>query len=130
MPDLTNPGPIGVLRSGWTAEVGDYAIDCGWSPNGELLVVGDAAGGVYGFEGKSGAERWGHAEIHDRGLLALEMHPDGALFATAGQDGQVRIWGTADGEVRHTLKVGDGWAEKLAWSSDGKLLAASLSRAV
>ncbi len=130
MPDLSNPGPIGSLRSGWSAEVGDYAIDSAWSANGEVLVVGDAAGGVYAFEGRSGAERWGHAEVHERGLLALEMHPDGALFATAGQDGCVRIWGAADGEVRNVLDLGKGWAEKLAWSTDGRLLAASLSRAV
>ena len=73
--------------------------------NGELLVVGDAAGGVYGFDGKSGAMCWQHPEIHDGGLLALAIQPGGDLLATAGQDGRVRFE-SMDGEIIHTLNLG------------------------
>ena len=44
----------GILREGWFSKVDDYAISGGWALKGKLLVVGDASGGLFGFEGKSG----------------------------------------------------------------------------
>ena len=130
MSDLNQDGPRGVLRSGWTAAVGDYAIAGGWACKGTLLVVGDAAGGVYSFEGTSGTIRWEHSEIHQGGVLAMDVHPDGTLFATAGQDGRVLIWSAEDGQVRQTIDLGNAWVENVAWSLDGQWLAASVSRRV
>jgi len=88
-------GPRGVLRPGWSAEVGDYAIAGGWTVRGEVLVVGDAAGGVYAFDGKSGATIWVQRGVHAGGVLAAAVHPDKPAFATAGQDGRVLVWGVA-----------------------------------
>ena len=122
--------PKGILRPGWSAEVEDYAIAGGWTRDGELLVVGDAAGGVFGFDGTSGATRWAHSGIHVGGLLALAVHPSGDRIATAGQDGQVRIWNARDGELVCRLPVGPGWVEHVCWSADGARLAATLSRRV
>ena len=119
-----------MLRPGWSASVGDYAIAGGWTLNGEALVVGDVAGGVYAFDGKSGASAWARREAHDGGLLAMAIHPSGAVFATAGQDGRVLVWGVAEGQVAQTIDVGSGWVENLAWSPDGQWLAASCSRQV
>ena len=130
MPDVSAGEPKGVLRRGWSAAVGDYAIAGGWTLDGGALVVGDAAGGVYAFDGKSGASAWARREGHDGGLLALTLHPDGTVFATAGQDGRVLIWDVAEGRVRHTIDIGGGWVENLAWSPDGRRLAASCSRQV
>ena len=130
MSGLSPEQSVGVLRNGWSSTVGDYAIAGDWACNGELLVVGDAAGGVYGFDGKSGAMCWQHPEIHDGGLLALAIQPGGDLLATAGQDGRVRIWSAMDGEIIHTLELGSGWVENVAWSADGQWLAASISRRV
>lgn len=130
MSGLRKDKPEGVLRNGWTASVGDYAIAGDWACKGALLVVGDAAGGVYGFEGKSGAPRWAHPEIHQGGVLALAVHPGGSQFATTGQDGSVRIWNAEDGEVLHTIELGNGWVENVAWSTDGQSLAISISRRV
>ncbi|HCH65451.1 MAG: hypothetical protein CL927_04995 [Deltaproteobacteria bacterium] len=120
----------GALRPGWSAIVDDYAIAGDWALNGALLVVGDAAGSVFGFEGTSGTIRWQKRALHSSGLLAMAMHPDGDRFATAGQDGQVHICGADDGAVRHTIDLGRGWVEHLAWSSDGNQLAAAMSRRV
>ena len=130
MSDLSSDRPKGVLRPGWSASVGDYAIAGGWTLNGEALVVGDVAGGVYGFDGKSGASAWARREAHDGGLLAMAVHPSGTAFATAGQDGRVLIWGVAEGQVAQAIDVGGGWVENLAWSPDGQWLAASCSRQV
>ena len=122
--------PRGVLRRGWSAAVGDYAIAGGWSLRGEALMVADAAGGVYAFDGKSGATTWERRGVHEGGVLAMAIHPSGTAFATAGQDGRVLIWGVAEGQVQQTIDIGGGWVENVAWSPDGQWLAASCSRQV
>ena len=122
--------PRGVLRHGWSAEVGDYAIAGGWALGGEALVVADAAGGVRMFDGKSGASAWSGQETHDGGVLALAIHPSGTTFATAGQDGRVLIRCAAEGRVERALDVGTDWVDNVAWSPDGQWLAASCSRQV
>ena len=130
MSELSVDDPVGVLRRGWSGTVGDYAIAGGWALEGEALVVADAAGGLYAFGGKSGASAWIREETHDGGVLAMAVHPDDGEFATAGQDGRVLIWRVADGEVEHTIDVGSGWVDNVAWSPDGQWLAASCSRQV
>ena len=120
----------GVLRRGWSAEVDDYAIAGGWTRRGEALVVADAAGGVYAFDGKSGASAWARHAAHDGGVLAMAIHPSGTTFATAGQDGRVLVWGVAEGQAQRVIDVGTGWVENVAWSPDGQWLAASCSRQV
>jgi len=127
---LNVDGPRGDLRPGWTAGVGDYAIAGGWTVRGEALVVADAAGGVYAFDGKSGATIWARPEVHQGGVLALAVHPSRPAFATAGQDGRVLVWSAADGQVSQAIEVGSDWVENVSWSPDGRWLAASCSRQV
>ena len=122
--------PRGVLRRGWSAGVGDYAIAGGWIQRGEALVVVDAAGGVYAFDGKSGATIWTQREVHEGGALAVAIHPNLPAFATAGQDGRVLVWNAAEGRVGLAIDVGSAWVENLAWSPCGTWLAASCSRQV
>lgn len=128
MPDLSVDQPIGVLRRGWSAGVDDYAMAGGWTKGGLALVVGDTAGSVYAFDGKSGRPAWKQRSAHEGGLLALAVHPHQPAFATAGQDGRVLVWDGAEGQVRHTMQVGKDWVENLAWSPDGRRLAVSCSR--
>ena len=130
MSDLSVDRTTGVLRPGWSAEVDDYAIAGGWTRRGEKLVVADAAGAVYAFEGKSGRKAWTAHGSHDGGALAMAIHPSGTSFATAGQDGQVLVWGVAEGRPKQAIDLGHGWVENVAWSPDGRWLAASCSRQV
>ena len=130
MSDLNVGSSRGALRRGWSAAVGDYAIAGGWSLRGEALMVGDAAGGVYAFDGKSGATAWARRGVHEGGVLAVAIHPSGTAFATAGQDSRVLIWSAAEGQVSRAIDVGSGWVENVAWSPDGQWLAASCSRQV
>ena len=130
MPDLNVDGPGGVLRPGWSASVDDYAIAGGWTARGESLVVGDAAGGVYAFDGRSGKTIWAQRGVHEGGVLALAVHPNRPAFATAGQDGRVLVWSAAEGQVSMAIDVGSDWVENVAWSRGGKRLAASCSRQV
>ena len=130
MSDVNIHRPKGVLRRGWSAAVGDYAIAGGWSLRGEGLVVGDTAGGVYAFNGKSGEIIWARRGIHEGGVLAMAIHPSGTRFATAGQDGRVLIWSAEEGQVSQAVDIGSGWVENVAWSPEGQWLAASSSRQV
>ena len=132
MPDIRELGPQGrgMLHEGWSTEVADYVIVCGWALEGNAFLVGDAAGGLYAFEGKSGTTLWHRKEVHEGGLLAMSIHPDGDIFATAGQDGRVLIWKSKEGESNKALELGKGWVEHLQWSPDGQFLAVVFSQYV
>ena len=130
MPDLSVGSPRGVLVPAWSAEVGDYAIAGGWTLSGKALVAADTEGGVYAFDGESGATAWARRGAHDGGVLSMAVHPSGSAFATAGQDGRVLIWNAAEGQVSRAIDVGSDWVENVVWSPDGQRLAASCSRRV
>ncbi|MBU54688.1 MAG: hypothetical protein CL920_38825 [Deltaproteobacteria bacterium] len=130
MSGLNTKGTMGILRSGWSTEVGDYAIAGGWIEGGKALVVGDAAGGLYAFGGDSGETIWKQEGVHEGGMLACSIHPDGVVLATTGQDGRVLIWDATKGQIEKAIELGDGWVENVAWSPDGAWLAVSMSRKV
>ena len=130
MSNLKVDTPKGILRKGWSTTVDDYAIGGGWACGHDVLVVGDAAGGIFGFKGTSGDTIWKHPNIHNGGLLSLDIHPERDLFASSGQDGRVLICNAKEGQVLQTIELGKGWVEKVAWSPSGKWLAMSISRRV
>ena len=130
MPGVSAGSRVSVLSRGWSAMVGDYAMAGGWSQGGEVLVVGDAKGGVYAIDGESGVTAWERRGVHEGGVLSVATHPNGNVLATAGQDGRVLIWDAAEGQVTRAIDVGSGWVENVAWSRDGQKLAASCSRQV
>ena len=120
----------GVLRNNWNIEVDDYVIACEWAEDGNILLVGDVAGGVNALDGKTGKTLWQKSSIHEGNLLAMRVSPNGKLFATSGQDGCILIGETTEGSVIETIELGQGWVEHLEWSKDGKSLAASISKNV
>ena len=128
MPDLKVFKPQGMLHEGWTAQVDDYALTCGWVHNGEALLVGDVCGGLYLFDGLTGEINWKTNDIHNAGLLAVAIHPNKPIFATAGQDGSLIIWNSEKNVVVKSIELGHSWVEHLQWSPDGQYLAVSMSR--
>ena len=63
MPDIEPFSPRGMFHEGWTAEVNDYAIACGWALKGKQFIVGDVAGGL--FRSKEILEKlFGKKKIH------------------------------------------------------------------
>ena len=130
MPDLNAFAPQGMLHEGWSAQADDYALTCGWGDNGNSLLVGDVAGGLYAFKADSGDLIWDRKDVHQGGLLALAIHPEGNRFATSGQDGSVMIRHGETGDPLHKIQPGKSWVEHLAWSSDGQHLAVASGRHV
>ncbi len=125
---IMNVKPEKILKSGWSYFVDDYAISGGWSFNGKALIVCDAAGGVYVFNGQSGEMIWSQKEVHQGGILSTAVHPLINRFATGGQDGRIVIWNTYENKKEKVIDLGGGWIENLSWSKDGELLAISCSR--
>ncbi len=130
MPDLKTFAPQGMLHEGWTAQVDDYALACGWIGEEDNLLVGDVAGGLSLFAGQSGERIWTKSNLHQGGLLALAIHPKGDHFATSGQDGCVLICDSQQGEILHSIQPGNVWVEHLAWSDNGEMLAVAASKNV
>lgn len=127
---MSASGSQGVLRDGWSTSVNDYAIAGGWVSSGDGFVVGDAAGGVYAFDGKSGDNLWSKQDAHDGGVLAMSICSGGTRFASAGQDGRVLVWGVEGDRPKHTIDAGNTWVENIAWAPNGRWLAATCGRQV
>lgn len=112
-------------------ELGDFPVDATWSPDGRVLLVAGGEGALLWIAGtgaaadaSSGAQRLG---THAGGALAVAWQHGGQLFASSGQDGEVRLW---DARTRASRLIhADGtWSERLAWSGNGRLLAVATGR--
>lgn len=62
---------------------------------------------------------------HTDAVVALAMTPDAELTASAGHDGQVRVWHTGSDETRRTFSHAGGRAGVLAMAPDGSWLASA-----
>jgi WD40 repeat protein len=110
-------------------DLGDFPVDAVWSPDGRVLLVAGGEGAVLWIavaEATADAQRLG---THAGGALALAWQSGGQLFASSGQDGEVRLWDarTRDSRVIHS---GGTWSERLSWSGNGRLLAVATGRAL
>ena len=116
------PRPAKRLTTSWAETVDDHVISIGWLPNDTACAVGDVAGGLTVFNRQRG-ERLMRIQAHAHGLTALAVDPQGDRVATCGQDGVVRVWDTRTAQPVEEVEAGAAWAEQVAWSHDGTLLA-------
>jgi WD40 repeat protein/serine/threonine protein kinase len=93
-----------------------------WDPEGKRLVSADGGGAikVWDAEGRVITTLEGHT----KGVNHLAFRPDGKRLATASLDGTCKVWDTDTWkEVRSLPAKGKTFAA-VAWSRNGKLLAA------
>ncbi|HXA29937.1 MAG TPA: hypothetical protein VN193_14445 [Candidatus Angelobacter sp.] len=109
----------------WAAELSDHAGVVAWAPSGEVIAAGSMGGETVLFDAASGSPR---ARIADHGLGVLDVawSPAAELLASAGCDGRVVV-ATAGGRPVASVR-GSGEANCLAWSPDGRTLAAGIGR--
>src|SRR5262249_32904927 len=108
MGKLSQP-PSLALR--WRADIGDHVPALAGSADGSALGAASISGPITIFDTADGRVR--HAvKGHGFGTAALAWQPGGALLVSAGQDGKVRFWNTADGTEIAGLDAGSAWVER------------------
>eukprot|EP00117_Sycon_ciliatum_P018506 scpid26601/ scgid17085/ Intraflagellar transport protein 80 homolog; WD repeat-containing protein 56 len=83
----------------------------------DTLVIACGDGKVYSVSRSGRLEK--AIEAHQGAVLTLRWVADGTAFATAGEDGQVKIWSRA-GMYRNTLVQSGNPVYAIAWSPDGE----------
>ena len=115
------------LTKHWAAVLEDYVIDLAWTGDGQSLIAASADGPITVFNVTDGAVA--HVVPGDEdGTNVIAAHPSQCLLVSGGQDGAVRFWDPAAGQAIASVALDAGWVDHLAWSADGKTLAAAAGR--
>jgi WD40 repeat protein len=108
-------------------ELGDYPVDAAFSSDGRVLVVAAGEGALLWVDVPAGRRDAAPLGVHAGGALAVVWQHAGVLFASSGQDGDVRLW-DARTRAAHCIHSAAEWSEQLAFSANGKLLAVATGR--
>ena len=90
-------------------------------PNGRLAIINETGALLLLSPGQRGAPLEG---LGSR-ALAVTASPDGSSIAAAAANGTVVVWDAATGQVRATLRGKLAFGRLVAFSADGKSLAAA-----
>lgn len=118
----------GLLTEAWYVESGDYIIDLAWSPDSCKLAAVTVEGSVLLIDNLGDSATFNVIGEHDSGANSVSWCRDGAEFATAGQDGLVRVWDGSSGEPLAELVAGDDWVSKAVFNPRRNLLATAAGK--
>ncbi|WP_164516666.1 TIR domain-containing protein [Minwuia thermotolerans] len=111
------------------------ALTADFDKKGDLLAVGgrDAAAKVFLRDDRGWFRQQCSTGPHAGWIWALAIHPDGTLFATAGnEDGaesnQIRLWHTIDCAPAGSLDIAKRNVRNLLFTLDGRYLLAALDK--
>jgi RNA polymerase sigma factor (sigma-70 family) len=108
----------------------DIGSNLAFSPDGSTLALasGPNTNKLYLWKWQSG-EKPRELPMRDHHGVGLTFSPDGRYFAECGDvELAVQVWDAVQGKLLHRLDVPDGepfWHHGLAFSPDGKMLAAA-----
>jgi WD40 repeat protein len=110
------------LVAGVVAGIEDFPVALSWLPDSSAVLIGGGEGRIVTVDAQSGAVR--QLGEHAPGVLELAWQPKGSQFASAGQDGSVRLWRmTESGATAQQLHRSPRWPAGLGWRADGQALA-------
>jgi WD40 repeat protein len=108
--------------AGVVASMDDFPVALGWTPDSSAVIVGGGEGQIVRIHAQTGAVQ--QLGEHASGVLELAWQPKGALLASAGQDGSVKLWRTTEAGVEaQQLHRSPRWPAGLSWRADGQTLA-------
>jgi WD40 repeat protein len=98
-----------------------------YSPDGQVAVsISSNDSVIRMWNSQTGAETK-HFEGHSEDAFAVKFSPDGQKLASASFDKTVRIWDVRTGKEMHKLEGRlKHWADDIAFSPNGKILAAAV----
>ena len=100
--DVSSGDQVAVVKDpGGTARVVDIDV----SPDGTMLVAGQAEGGQLQLYGLPSGKQLDVVHAHGGAVLDVEFSRDGRRVATGGVDGIARTWEVARGKLREALTL-------------------------
>ncbi|HEU4624987.1 MAG TPA: hypothetical protein VFS52_09510 [Steroidobacteraceae bacterium] len=117
-----------VLTERSSVALDTYVVDIAWSPDGRAAAVAGGEGAVLLVEDVSEKARARVLGEHAMGAIAVAWQPGTKVVASSGQDSSVALWDTAQASELKRVRPGMAWTERIAWSPDGKLLAAATGK--
>jgi WD40 repeat protein len=118
----------GVLTERASVALDTYVVDIAWADGGHALAVAGGEGGVVLVANVAEKPRVRVLGEHAMGAIAVAWQPGTGVVASSGQDSSLVLWDTASDGVIKRLRPGMGWTERIAWSPDGKVLAAATGK--
>ena len=108
LPEVGAPAKVVAVAQIWPAPPGmlpgDTARDVTVAPDGSAIYVGFTRSGPWHLDPVGG--KWSMLGArHVGGVRSLAVRPDGAVFATGGDDSDVRLWETVTGDHALQLKA-------------------------
>jgi WD40 repeat protein len=130
---VSDPGEATVWDVGsWTvvrriSGVGLYGVHEGrldWSPDGKVLVIGDAAHRLQAVDLATGDRIFDIPEAHPEPITAVAWSPNGSLIASGSgfTGGAIRLWDATTGNRLGELPGHTSWICQLVFSTDGRRL--------
>lgn len=94
------------------------------SPDNKFIVQGGKDNKIRMLNAHDGSmmyqiESW---QGHQEWVNSVRFSPDGNLFASAGDDGLLKVWQTVSGTLVHTFRGHTTGINQVAWSSDGNTI--------
>jgi len=129
MPSLATVNAVPAFDLRNSAQLGDAVSDLAWLADGREAAVGSADGMLHRLDSDG---RLLHSwQGHTGGVTRVCPQPgERRRLASAGEDGRVVLWRTDGPTAEATLSDESDWIEHLAWTPDGRVLAAAARKTI